>query len=254
MVSKAISVTAGLVVIGDEILSGRTQDQNIAYLARWLNEEGVFLKEVRVVSDDTGAIIEAVNVLRQRWDYCFTTGGLGPTHDDITVDAVAEAFEVDVVYDDEVLKMLADYYGAGSLTDARKRMARVPRGSGLVQNPMSGAPGFRKENVFLLAGIPGVMRGMLEGLRGELAGAEPMQSDAVTVFSGESEMSDSLGAIQDSHPAVSIGSYPFYWDGRFGATLVVRSTDAEQIPPVLEAIRRAAEAIDAEWVDGEHKS
>lgn len=245
------TVTAGLVVIGDEILSGRTQDANIAYLAKWLNEEGVVLKEVRIIGDDHLAIIEAVNALRERCDYCFTTGGIGPTHDDITVDAIAGAFGVEVVYNEEALQMLAGHYGSGQLTEARKRMARVPDGADLVKNPISGAPGVRKDNVFMLAGIPGIMRGMLEGLRGELAGAEPMLSDAVTVFSPESEMAEALTAIQAAHPEVSIGSYPFFQKGEIGAALVVRSTDASDIPPVLEAIRRAAEAIGARWVDGE---
>ncbi|MEL7046563.1 MAG: molybdopterin-binding protein [Pseudomonadota bacterium] len=249
--SRSGTVTAGLVIIGDEILSGRTQDANIAYLAKWLNEEGVALKEVRIVADVEAAIVEAVNALRERCDYCFTTGGIGPTHDDITVDAVACAFGVDVVYNDEALRMLANYYGVEQLTDARKRMARVPDGGDLVRNPMSGAPGLRRDNVFMLAGIPGIMRGMLEGLRGELAGAEPMQSDVVTVFSPESAMAERLGVIQAAHPDTSVGSYPFFRQGRIGAALVVRSTDAALIPPVLAAIRRAAESIGADWVDGE---
>ncbi len=249
--TQKTSVTAGLVVIGDEILSGRTQDANIAYLAKWLNEEGVVLHEVRIVGDDRAAIVEAVNALRERCDYCFTTGGIGPTHDDITIDSVADALNVGVVYNDEALEMLAGYYGKEELTEARKRMARVPEGGDLIRNPKSSAPGVRKDNVFMLAGIPGIMRGMLEGLRGELAGAEPMQSDAVTVYAPESEMADSLSGIQDAHPDVSIGSYPFFRQGKIGAELVVRSTDAGKIPPVLAAIRAAAEAIGAEWVDGE---
>ncbi|MEM1114223.1 MAG: molybdopterin-binding protein [Pseudomonadota bacterium] len=249
--TQSNTVRAGLVVIGDEILSGRTQDANIAYLAKWLNEEGVSLAEVRIVGDERSAIIEAVNALRQRCDYCFTTGGIGPTHDDITVDAVAGAFDVGVIYNDEALAMLAGHYGEEGLTEARKRMARVPEGGGLVHNPMSGAPGVRKNNVFMLAGIPGIMRGMLEGLRGELAGAAPMLSGAVTVFAPESEMADRLAAIQNAHPEVSIGSYPFFRRGEIGAALVVRSTNNANIPPVLDAIRHAAEAIDARWVDGE---
>ena len=238
-------------MIGDEILSGRTQDANIAYLAKWLNEEGVVLAEVRIVGDEHAAIIEAVNTLRERCDYCFTTGGIGPTHDDITVDAIAGAFGVDVIYNEEALQMLAGYYGADELTEARKRMARVPDGGDLVRNPKSGAPGVRKDNVFMLAGIPGIMRGMLEGLRGELAGAAPMLSDAVTVFSPESEMAEALSAIQNAHPEVTIGSYPFFREGKIGAELVVRSTATENINPVLAAIREAADAIGAEWIDGE---
>ena len=249
--AQSKTVTAGLVVIGDEFLSGRTQDANIVYLENWLNEEGVVLREVRIVADDRLAIVEAVNALRRRCDYCFTTGGIGPTHDDITVDAVAGAFDVEVIYNEEALQMLAAHYGPEQLTEARKRMARVPDGGGLVNNPMSGAPGVRKDNVFMLAGIPGIMRGMLEGLRGELAGAEPMLSEAVTVFAPESEMAEGLAAIQDDHPEVSIGSYPFFRQAKIGAALVVRSTNAEEIPPVLAAIRQAAEAIDAKWVDGE---
>lgn len=249
--SQSTTVTAGLVVIGDEILSGRTQDANIAYLAKWLNEEGVVLREVRIIGDDRAAIIEAVNALRERCDYCFTTGGIGPTHDDITVDAVAGAFGVEVVYSEEALQMLAGHYGQEALTEARKRMARIPGGGGLVQNPISGAPGVRKDNVFMLAGIPGIMRGMLEGLRGELAGAAPMVSGAVTVFAPESELAEGLTAIQDAHPEVSIGSYPFFRRGEIGAALVVRSTNAGDIPPVLAAIRRAAETIGAKWADGE---
>ncbi|MEO0438130.1 MAG: molybdopterin-binding protein [Pseudomonadota bacterium] len=245
------TVTAALVIIGDEILSGRTQDANLAYLAKWLNEEGVLLKEVRVVADDEAAIVEAVNTLRERCDYCFTTGGIGPTHDDITVDAVAKAFKASIIYNEEALAMLSAYFGEDQLTEARKRMARIPDGGGLVRNPMSGAPGVRKDNVFMLAGIPGIMRGMLEGLRGELAGAAPMKSDAVTVFSPESEMAEGLSEIQHAHPEVSIGSYPFYRNGRIGAALVVRSTEAANIPPVLAAIRDAANAIGAEWIDGE---
>ena len=249
--SRAGSVTAGLVIIGDEILSGRTQDANVAYLAKWLNEEGVALREVRIVADDRDAIVEAVNAMRERCNYCFTTGGIGPTHDDITVDAVAAAFGVEVVYDDEALAMLAAYFGADQLTEARKRMARVPAGGGLVKNPMSGAPGVRVDNVFMLAGIPGIMRGMLEGLRGELAGAAPMQSGAVTVFAPESEMADALAAIQAHNPEVAIGSYPFFRQGRIGAALVVRASEPDVIVPVLAAIRSAAEAIGAEWREGE---
>lgn len=249
--SKPQSVTAGLVVIGDEILSGRTQDANVAYLAKWLNEEGVILREVRIVADDPAAIGEAVNTLRDRCDYCFTTGGIGPTHDDITVDAVAAALGVAVVYHDEALRMLREYYGEEGLTEARKRMARVPEGGDLIKNPMSGAPGVSKGNVYMLAGIPGIMRGMLEGLRGVLAGAAPMQSGTVTVFSPESEMAERLEQIQSAHPEVSIGSYPFFRQGRIGAALLVRSIDAAEIPPVLAEIKEAAQAIGAECMDGE---
>ncbi|HSR00705.1 MAG TPA: molybdopterin-binding protein [Sphingomicrobium sp.] len=221
--------TAALVVIGDEILSGRTQDRNVAQVATWLNEQGIRLAEVRVVPDDSERIGEAVNALRVKHDYLFTTGGIGPTHDDITVDAVASALGVGVVVDPAARKILEDYYRdrPGGLTAARLRMARVPEGAELIENPSSGAPGIRILNVFILAGVPGIAASMLEGLRGKLEGGRPVVSVTVGARAPESDVADLLRETEAAHPGVAIGSYPFFKDGLYGANFVIRSVDAE---------------------------
>src|SRR6185437_13384890 len=212
--------TAALVVIGDEILSGRTQDKNISQVATWLNGQGIRLAEVRVVPDDIARIGEAVNALRSRHDYLFTTGGIGPTHDDITVDAVAAAFGVPVIVHPEARKILEDYYRDRELplTEARLRMARTPDGAELIANPYSGAPGIKLDNVYIMAGVPSITASMLEGLSGKLEGGRPMVSVTVAALLRETEQ---------AHPGVAIGSYPFFKDGRYGANFVIRSEDAE---------------------------
>jgi len=221
--------TAALLVIGDEILSGRTQDKNISQVALWLNDQGIRLAEVRVVPDDVGRIAEAVNALRAANDYVFTTGGIGPTHDDITVDAMAAAFEVPVVIHPAARKILEDYYRdrPGGLTDARLRMARVPEGAELIANPYSGAPGVRMGNVFILAGVPDIAASMLEALSGKLEGGQPVVSVTVGARAPESEVADLLRETEEANPGVAIGSYPFFKDGRYGANFVIRSEDAE---------------------------
>jgi molybdenum cofactor synthesis domain-containing protein len=221
--------TAALLVIGDEILSGRTQDKNISQVALWLNDQGIRLAEVRVVPDDVGRIAEAVNALRAANDYVFTTGGIGPTHDDITVDAMAAAFEVPVVIHPAARKILEDYYGdrPGGLTDARLRMARVPEGAELIANPYSGAPGVRMGNVFILAGVPDIAASMLEALSGKLEGGRPVVSVTVGARAPESEVADLLRETEQANPGVAIGSYPFFTDGRYGANFVIRSEDGE---------------------------
>ena len=221
--------TAALLVIGDEILSGRTQDKNISQVALWLNDQGIRLAEVRVVPDDVGRIAEAVNVLRGANDYVFTTGGIGPTHDDITVDAMAAAFEVPVVIHPAARKILEDYYRdrPGGLTDARLRMARVPEGAELIANPYSGAPGVRMGNVFILAGVPDIAASMLEALSGKLEGGRPVVSVTVGARAPESEVADLLRETEQANPGVAIGSYPFFRDGRYGANFVIRSEDGE---------------------------
>ena len=186
--------TAALVVIGDEILSGRTQDKNVAQLATWLNDQGIRLAEVRVVPDDQGRIVEAVNALRARHDYLFTTGGIGPTHDDITVDAIAAAFDVPVVIHPEARAILEGYYRdrAGGLNAARLRMARVPEGAELLRNPSSGAPGVKIGNVYILAGVPHIAASMLEALTGTLEGGRPVVSITIGARASESEVADLL--------------------------------------------------------------
>jgi molybdenum cofactor synthesis domain-containing protein len=219
--------TAALVVIGDEILSGRTQDRNVAQLATWLNDQGIRLVEVRVVADDGKAIGEAVNALRGNHDYLFTTGGIGPTHDDITIDAIAAAFGVPVVVHPEARAILEDYYRdrPGGLTEARLRMARVPEGAELIANPNSGAPGVRLGNVFILAGVPHIAASMIEALTGTLQGGRPMVSVTVGARAAESDVADLLRETEAAFPGVAIGSYPFVRDGGFGANFVVRSED-----------------------------
>jgi molybdenum cofactor synthesis domain-containing protein len=221
--------TAALVVIGDEILSGRTQDKNVAQLATWLNAQGIRLREVRVVADDSAAIGKAVNELRSTHDYLFTTGGIGPTHDDITVDAIADALGVPVIVHPAARAILEDYYRdrPGGLNEARLRMARTPEGADLIDNPNSGAPGIRLGNVYIMAGVPSITASMLEGLTGKLEGGRPMVSVTVGARAPESEVADLLRKTEEDHPGVTIGSYPFFKDGRYGSNFVIRSEDGE---------------------------
>lgn len=221
--------TAALVVIGDEILSGRTQDRNVAQVATWLNDQGIRLSEVRVVPDEIGRIAEAVNSLRAAHDYLFTTGGIGPTHDDITVDAMAAAFGVSVVVHPQARKILVDYYRdrPGGLTNARLRMARVPDGAELIANPSSGAPGVKIGNVYILAGVPHIAASMLEALSGTLEGGRPVVSITIGARAPESDVADLLRETEAAHSGVAIGSYPFFKDGRYGANFVIRSDDGE---------------------------
>ncbi|MES2339564.1 MAG: molybdopterin-binding protein [Pseudomonadota bacterium] len=226
--------TAALVVIGDEILSGRTQDRNVAQLASWLNVQGIRLAEVRVVPDAENAIVEAVNALRARNDYLFTTGGIGPTHDDITVDAIAAALGVGVEVHPEARAVLERYYESrGGLTEARLRMARVPAGADLIPNRVSGAPGIRIANIFIMAGVPHITAGMLDALTGTLEGGRPVLSATIGCWVAESEVADLLRDAERAHAGddggVSIGSYPFFRDGRTGANFVVRSPDRAQL-------------------------
>ena len=226
--------TAGLIVIGDEILSGRTQDRNIAQIALWLNLQGIRLAEVRVVGDTVPAIVEAVNALRGRNDYLFTTGGIGPTHDDITVDAIAEALGVPVVVHPRARAMLEGYYATrGGVTEARLRMARVPEGADLIENRMSGAPGIRWGNIFIMAGVPHITAMMLDALSGTLEGGKPLLSETIGCWVAESEVADLLRATEKAHPACQIGSYPFFREGKVGANFVIRSTERA----ALEACR-----------------
>ena len=242
--------TAALIVIGDEILSGRTQDRNIAQVATWLNAQGIRLAEVRVVADVEERIVEAVNTLRAAHDYCFTTGGIGPTHDDITVDAVAEALGVEVVVHPEARAILERYYAdKGGLNEGRLRMARVPEGAELIPNRMSGAPGIRIGNLFLMAGGPHIAAQMLDALTGTLEGGRPLVSVTIGAFAPESEVADLLRRAEKSADGVAIGSYPFFKEGRVGANFVVRSEDgavAERVAGELaEAVESAGYAVTA---------
>lgn len=242
---------AALLVIGDEILSGRTQDKNVAQVATWLNVQGIRLSEVRVVADDTAAIVEAVNALRARNDYLFTTGGIGPTHDDITVDAVAEAFGVGVVIHPEARAILERYYETrGGLNEARLRMARVPEGAELIPNRMSGAPGIQIGNVYLMAGVPSITAGMLDALTGTLEGGQPVLSQTIGSWVQESEIADLLRKTEQDHEGCAIGSYPFFREGRVGANFVVRSTDAAVLEACCAALSDGLTAMGREAVPG----
>lgn len=229
MAAQSRQWNAALLVIGDEILSGRTQDRNVAQVAIWLNEQGIRLREVRVVPDDIGGIAAAVNALRASYDYLFTTGGIGPTHDDITVDAMASAFGVKVIEHPEARRILENYYRdrPGGLTEARLRMARTPQGAELIQNPSSGAPGVKIQNVYILAGVPQIAASMLEALSGTLEGGRPVVSVTVGARAPESDVADLLRETEAANPGVAIGSYPFFRDGNYGANFVIRSEDAD---------------------------
>lgn len=243
--------TAGLAIIGDEILSGRTQDRNIAQIASWLNVQGIRLAEVRVVADVEERIVEAVNALRERYDYCFTTGGIGPTHDDITVDAVASALGVPVIVHPEARAILERYYAdKGGLNEGRLRMARVPEGAELIPNRMSGAPGIRIGNLFLMAGVPHITAGMLDALTGQLEGGRPLVSATVGAFAPESEVAELLRESERAEDGISIGSYPFFKDGRVGANFVVRSEDEDQANRVAASLAGKLSEAGYEPVEG----
>jgi molybdenum cofactor synthesis domain-containing protein len=236
--------TAALIVIGDEILSGRTQDKNIAQVASWLGMQGIRLAEVRVVPDVAAAIVEAVNTLRARNDYLFTTGGIGPTHDDITVDAVAEAMGVGVAVHPTARAILEKYYETrGGLNEARLRMARAPEGADLIPNRYTGAPGIRIANVFLMAGVPQITAGMLDALNGMLEGGARLLTETVGCWVAESEVAILLGDTEKAHPGCQIGSYPFWRENRSGANFVIRSIDPEGLAACARALADGLEAI-----------
>lgn len=229
-------VTAAVLIIGDEILSGRTQDTNLNFIAKFLGTFGVDLAEARVVGDVKSEIIAALNALRGRYDYVITTGGIGPTHDDITADCVAEAFGVKLYEHPQILEMMRERWGAEP-NAARRRMARIPEGGSLVMNPVQGPPGFQVGNVFVLAGVPQIMRGMMEDVGPRLRTGKVVIARTVRVEgAGESALAAPLEAIAKAHPTLSLGSYPFFGPEGFGANLVVRGRDAEEVAVVVEEL------------------
>jgi molybdenum cofactor synthesis domain-containing protein len=245
-------VTAALLVIGDEILSGRTKDKNIGYIAEYLTAVGIDLMEVRVVGDEEASIVDALNALRHRYTYVFTTGGIGPTHDDITVDAIAAALGVPVVVHPRARAVLEAYYASrGGVTEARLRMARVPEGAELIENRLSGAPGIRHGNVFILAGVPHIATLMLEALAGQLEGGRPLLSRTIGCWAPESEVADLLGETERAHVDCQIGSYPFFKEGRVGANFVIRSTDEGALEACASDLIGRLEAAGREIAAGE---
>jgi molybdenum cofactor synthesis domain-containing protein len=241
-------VTAAVLIIGNEILSGRTQDSNLAHLAKTLNEYGIQVRQARVVPDVRGDIVEALNALRARYDYVFTTGGIGPTHDDITADCVAAAFGVELVISEPIAEMLRRRPAPPEVMEARMRMARIPQGAGLIDNPL-GPPGFYIDNVYVMAGIPRVMQQMLESLRGKLRGGLAVRSRSVTAFLAESQVARRLGQIQDAFADIDLGSYPFQRGDRYGTTLVMRGTDEAALERMLEMVKQMIVELGGEPVD-----
>jgi molybdenum cofactor synthesis domain-containing protein len=228
--------SAALVVIGDEILSGRTQDTNTNAIARFLSALGIDLKEVRVVGDVEDEIVAALNALRARYTYVFTTGGIGPTHDDITADAVAKAFGVSIDYHPEALALLAARIKPEDFNVMRKRMARIPYGASLVKNNVSAAPGFQIENVFVMAGVPKIMQAMLEDIAPRLSRGQIVQTATISARIAEGTIAAALAKLQGEHPMVAIGSYPQYLEDGYGVQLVVRGRDAAEVEKVAQAV------------------
>lgn len=241
-------VTAAMLAIGDELLSGRTKDKNIGHLADVLTMSGIDLRQVRIVADEQEAIIEALNALRSSHDYVFTSGGIGPTHDDITADAVSAAFGLPCEHDAEALRLLGDMYRIREMefTEARKRMARMPRGAAHIANPVSVAPGFIIGNVYVMAGVPQVFQAMLDNVMPTLRTGAKVMSQAVRSPYGEGDIGTPLTAIQKAHPETSIGSYPKYDGQRFSTEIVVRARDASVLKAAADAVAAMIEAIGRE--------
>ena len=227
--SKNTKVNAAILIIGNEILSGRTQDTNTSTLATWLNSIGVKVNEVRVIPDIEKVIVDTLNVLRKENNYVFTTGGIGPTHDDITAESVSKAFGIKYEIHKEAFKILESYYKPGEFNEGRQRMVWMPKNAKLILNPTSGAPGFSVENVFCLPGVPSIMKSMLGGLKNKIVGGEPILSYTISLRTVESEIASSLTKVQEQNKDVEIGSYPFFHAGKLGVSIVIRSEDKSKI-------------------------
>ena len=241
-------VTAAVLIIGNEILSGRTQDTNLAHLAKTLNGYGIQVREARVVPDVEAEIVAAINALRVRYDYLFTTGGIGPTHDDITADCVAKAFGVELEIHPQIAELIQRRPSPPEVMASRMRMARVPRGGGLIHNPL-GPPGFYIDNVYVMAGIPRIMQQMIASLNGKLKRGVVVQSRSVTAYVSEGQIAKGLGAVQDRFVRVDVGSYPFQRQDRFGTTLVMRGSDAAELDAALADVVALIRSLGAEPED-----
>ena len=226
---KNTKVNASILIIGNEILSGRTQDTNTSTLANWLNSLGVKVSEVRVIPDEEKIIVDTLNLLRKTYDYVFTTGGIGPTHDDITAQSVSKAFNVKYEIHKEAFKILESYYKPGEFNEGRQKMVWMPKGAELILNPTSGAPGFNMNNVFCLPGVPSILKSMLGGLKNKIVGGEPILSHTISLRTVESEIANSLTKVQEQNKDVEIGSYPFFHAGKLGVSIVLRSENQNKI-------------------------
>ena len=227
--NKNIQVNAAIIIIGNEILSGRTQDVNSSTIALWLNSLGVKVQEVRVIPDVEGVIVKTINVVRKKNNYVFTTGGIGPTHDDITAKSISKAFNVKYEVNKEAYKILENYYKQGEFNEGRQKMAWTPSQAKLISNPTSGAPGFIIGNVYCLPGVPSILKSMLGGLNNLISGGKPILSHTINLRTVESEIAKSLTLVQDSNKDVEIGSYPFFKAGKLGVAIVIRSDEQSKI-------------------------
>ena len=235
--NAAAQKTACVIIIGNEILSGRTQDANLSFIGRRCDALGIRLEQARVIPDIEATIIEHVRECASRFDYVFTTGGIGPTHDDITSASVAKAFGLALVRRTDAVAAMQRHYGPGQLNAARLKMAEAPEGVPLIDNPVSGAPGFQVHNVFVLPGVPDIMQAMFDGITDRLAGGAPILTESVGTDLREGDIAPGLDAIQSRHPDITIGSYPYFRQGRLGVNIVSRGTDAHALGAVTEAVR-----------------
>tara|TARA_Y100000590_G_scaffold176229_1_gene201365 strand:- start:4782 stop:5525 length:744 start_codon:yes stop_codon:yes gene_type:complete len=242
-------VNAGILIIGNEILSGRTQDTNTSTLSLWLNSIGVKVQEVKIIPDIEEKIITSVNLLRSNYDYVFTTGGIGPTHDDITAQSIAKAFNLDYQIHKEGYKILEKYYKPGEFNEGRQKMVWMPKNAKLILNPTSGAPGFSVENVFCLPGVPSILKSMLGGLKNEIVGGIPIISHTINLRTVESEIANSLTKVQDNNSEVEIGSYPFFQAGKLGVSIVIRSEHQRKIDVCISQILNFVKEKNIEIVD-----
>ena len=247
--TKNIKVNAAILIIGNEILSGRTQDTNTSTLATWLNSNGIKVVEVRVVPDEEKIIVETLNFFRKTYDYVFTTGGIGPTHDDITAQSVAKAFGKKYEIHKEAYKILESYYKPGEFNDGRQKMVWMPSNADLILNPTSGAPGFCVENVFCLPGVPSILKSMLGGLKNKIVGGEPILSHTISLRTVESEIANSLTKVQEENKDVEIGSYPFFHAGKLGVSIVIRSENQSKIDKCNSQILKFINEKNIEVVD-----
>jgi len=247
--TKNKKVNAAILIIGNEILSGRTQDTNTSSIALWLNSIGVKVNEVRVIADIESTIIETVNLLREANDYVFTTGGIGPTHDDITAESISKAFNLEYEIHKEAFKILEAYYKVGEFNEGRQKMVWMPKNANLILNPTSGAPGFSVKNVFCLPGVPSILKSMLGGLKDKIVGGDPILSHTISLRTVESEIASSLTKVQDQNKDVEIGSYPFFHAGKLGVSIVIRSEDQFKIDNCSSQILKFVNEKKIEVVD-----
>ena len=247
--SKNTKYNAAILIIGNEILSGRTKDTNTSTLATWLNSIGVNVSEVRVVPDLENIIVDTINTLRKTYDYVFTTGGIGPTHDDITAKSVSKAFNLKYEIHQEAFKILESYYKVGEFNEGRQKMVWMPENANLILNPTSGAPGFNVENVFCLPGVPSILKSMLGALKNNIVGGKPILSHTISLRTVESEIANSLTKVQNNNKDVEIGSYPFFQAGKLGVSIVIRSDSQSKIDDCNTQIKKFVEEKKIEIVD-----